>query len=112
MRFAMATVNSLMTAEEYAKLPNSGSPDELVQGQVITMPPPKPRHGEICVQIAYLLRRFLDDKPIGRVLGNDSAVITERDPDTVRGADVAYYSYQRVPKGPLPNEWLSVAPEL
>ena len=43
---------------------------------------------------------------------NDSGVITERDPDTVRGADVAFYSYAKVPKGPLPNEYLSVAPDL
>src|SRR5262249_28420667 len=46
------------------------------------------------------------------VVGNDSGVITERDPDTVRGADVAFYSYQRVPPGPLPRRYLAVVPEL
>jgi Uma2 family endonuclease len=39
-------------------------------------------------------------------------MLTERDPDTVRGPDVSYYSYQRVPKGPLPDGLLAVAPEL
>jgi Uma2 family endonuclease len=43
---------------------------------------------------------------------NDSGVVTERDPDTVRGADVAYYSFARLPKGPLPNGYLSVVPDL
>src|SRR3989337_2404935 len=109
----MATVTSLMTAEDYADLPDPhGYPTELVKGVLITMAPPRPRHGEICVQIVYLLRKYLDDHPIGRVLSNDSGVITEREPDTVRGADIAYYSYDRVPKGPLPAGLLDVAPDV
>jgi Uma2 family endonuclease len=108
----MATITSLLTAEEYARLPDPGHPTELIQGQVISMPPPMPRHGELCAQIVYLLRRFLEDHSLGRVLSNDSGVVTERNPDTVRGADIAYYSFQRVLKGPLPDGLLSVAPEL
>ncbi|HZZ29470.1 MAG TPA: Uma2 family endonuclease [Pirellulales bacterium] len=108
----MATITTLLTADEYAKLPDPGRPTELVHGQVITMPPPMPRHGQLCAQIVYLLRRFLDDNALGHVLSNDSGVITERNPDTVRGADVAYYSFQRVPKGPLTDGLLQVAPEL
>ena len=46
------------------------------------------------------------------MLTNDSGVVTERGPDTVRGADVAYYSYERIPRGPLPNHYLDVVPEL
>jgi len=37
---------------------------------------------------------------------------TERDPDTVRGPDVCYYSYARVPKGPLPPGLLPAAADL
>lgn len=109
----MATVTSTMTAEEYAALPDPfGFPTELAKGQLLTMTPPSPRYGEICLQIGYLLRRHLEDHPTGRVLSNDSGVLTERDPDTVRGADIAYYSFQRVPAGPLPPGLLNVAPEL
>jgi Uma2 family endonuclease len=39
-------------------------------------------------------------------------MITERGPDTVRGPDVAYYSYERVPQGPLPDGLLSASPDL
>lgn len=109
----MATATKLLTAEEYALLPDDGQPTELVRGEVVEMPSPFPRHGEICIQIGYLLRRFLEDQPTGRVVGNDSGVITERDPDTVRGADVAYYSFSRVPPGPAPsNRYLAAKPEL
>ena len=109
----MATAISLLTAEEYMALPDSfDGPTELVKGVLVIMPPPWPRHGEICAQIIYLLRRYLDDHSIGRVLSNDSSMITERDPDSVRGPDVSYYSFKRVSKGPLPKGLLSIAPEL
>ncbi len=48
----------------------------------------------------------------GRVLCNDSGVITERGPDTVRGADVSFYSYAKIPKGPLPKTYPAVMPDL
>lgn len=109
----MAAGTILLTAEEYAELPApEGCLSELVRGAIVTMNPARPRYGEICAQICYLLRRYLDDHPLGRVLTNASGVITERNPDTVRGADVAYYSFQRVPKGPLPAGLLDVTPDL
>ena len=46
------------------------------------------------------------------MLSNDSGVIVERDPDTVRGADIAYYSYARLPKGQLPAGYGPEPPEL
>jgi Uma2 family endonuclease len=106
------TAAPLLTAEEYRLLPDNGQPTELVRGRVVPMNMPTPRHGEICVRVSYLLCRFLEDHPIGRVVSNDSGVLTEHDPDTVRGADVAFYSYHRVPKGPLPPGYLAVPPEL
>jgi Uma2 family endonuclease len=46
-------------------------------------------------------------------LTNDSGVITEHDLDTVRGPDVAFYSFTRVPPGPFPRgRYLDVVPEL
>ena len=30
----------------------------------------------------------------------------------MRGADIAFYSYERVPKGPLPDRYLEVLPDL
>lgn len=109
----MATATSLMTAEEYMALPDSfDGPTELVKGELVIMPPARPRHGEICFRIAHLLGLYLDNHPVGRVLTNDSSMITERNPDTVRGPDVTYYSYERVPKGPLPDGLLPVTPDL
>jgi Uma2 family endonuclease len=108
----MATAEALMTANEFGERPDPGYPEELVQGRVVEMPPPDRRHGYVCGQAYYLLRQFIEQHDLGRVMCNDSGVITERNPDTVRGADVAYYSYARLPKGPLPTGYGPEVPEL
>jgi len=108
----MATVETLLSAEEYLQLPDDGQLTELVRGQVVTMTLPVPWHGYFCCKISRIVGNFVDDLDLGRVMTNDSGVITERDPDTVRGPDVSFYSYKRLPKGTLPKTYLSVSPEL
>lgn len=109
----MPTTTQLMTIDEYLAQCDNGQHTELVRGKVVAMNLPKPRHGEICSNIDFLLRLYLRENPIGRVLVNDSGIVTERDPDTLRGGDVVYYSYERLPKGPLDWSYLSEAvPEL
>src|SRR4051812_1645700 len=112
MSTASVTKSDLLTAEEFAERPDPGYPEELVRGRIVPMTVPKPRHGEICVEACFILKSWVRDHDLGRVLSNDSGVITQRGPDTVRGADVAFYSYTRVPKGPLPDRYLDVAPDL
>src|SRR5439155_12408111 len=93
----------LLTAEEYEKLPDRGIPTELVRGRVVEMNIPAPRHGEICVNVIALINPHVRANKFGRLVSNDGGVVTERGPDTVRGADVAFYSYARIPPGPLPK---------
>ena len=106
---ATATATPLLTAEEFANLPDPGAPQELVRGRIVSMPVPGRRHGYVCHRIVRLLGEYVESRDLGRVLCNDSGVITQRGPDTVRGADVAYYSFERLPKGPVPD---GVGPEI
>ena len=112
MSTAIAATPILMTAEEYARRPDPGHPEELVRGKIVPLPQPDRRHGQICTHAICLLRRFLEDHDLGHILSNDAGVITERNPDTVRGPDVAFYSYARLPKGPLPQSYGPEVPEL
>ena len=112
MSTASAQAPTLMTAEEFARRPDPGHPEELVRGRIVPMPPPTRRHGQICGKSVRILGNFADEHDLGQVLSNDSGVITEQGPDTVRGADVAFYSYQRIPRGPLPADYGERAPEL
>jgi len=109
---SMATATNLFTAEQFATRPDPGYPEELVQGRIVTMPPPTPRHGQVCGETYYLLRGHAERHDLGHVLCNDSSVITERDPDTVRGADVSFYTYAKVPRGKIRNGYLDVVPNL
>lgn len=109
----MATATErLLTAEEYARLPDPGYPTELVRGRILAMNPPSFRHGMACGNLHYLLRMFVEQNDLGRVLPNDTGVVTERDPDTVRGADIAFYSYARLPRGTIPEPYPEVSPEV
>jgi Uma2 family endonuclease len=108
----MVPTERVLTAEEYAQLPDNGVPTELVRGKVIEMNVPAPRHGQICSKIARLVGNYADERDLGHVVIHDSGVTTQRDPDTVRGADVAFYSFARVPRGPFPTGYLSVVPGL
>ncbi len=102
---------ALYTAEEYAALPDDGRLTELVKGEIVEMPSPTPSHGYVCGNIYWAVRSYVQPRDLGRVVTNDSGVITERGPDTMRGPDVAFYSYDRVPRGPLPAGYWP-APEL
>lgn len=112
MATAAPRLQRLLSAAEYAQLPDRGIPTELVRGRVVDMNVPAPRHGEICANITSLINPYVRGKGMGRIVSNDGGILTERDPDTVRGGDVAFYSYNRVPQGPLPAGYLDVVPEL
>jgi hypothetical protein len=75
-----------------------GSREELVKGVIVAVSPPSRfDHGFIQSNIVYLLRCRLARSPTGRVT-TESGVVTEHDPDTVRGPDVACWSWERVPR--------------
>jgi Uma2 family endonuclease len=109
----MATAESLLTAEQLAAMPDDGRNTELVRGRIVAVNPPSLWHGYICIRLGRFVVNFVCDHDLGWVIGNDSGVITERAPDTVRGADLAYYSYARIPRGAAPKRgYVDVRPEL
>jgi len=109
----MSTVDQdLFTVEDYVRLPDTGRPTELVRGKVVETNLFTPRHGQICSEIGRLLGNHVKERDLGRITSNDSGIITERGPDTMRGADVAFYSTKRFGNGPLPEGYLEDVPEL
>ncbi len=108
----MSAVLTRLTAEEFRELDDVDGPVELVKGRVVEMPTPMPRHGQICSRCDRLIGNYADAHDLGHVLSNDSTIVTERNPDTVRGADVCFYGFAKVRKGPLPAGYLPVPPDL
>jgi Uma2 family endonuclease len=101
----------LLTAEEFVRRYPDG-PYELVKGVVREVPMPFLKHGYICATMARLVGNLAADHDLGRVMTNDSFVKTRSDPDTVRGADVCFISYDRLPRGAVPDGLLPIVPDL
>ncbi len=104
--------NKLLTAEEFFRLPAPGdeTQQELVRGEVITMPPHGGMHGVSCNKTGRRLGNFVEDNDRGTVTSNDTRFITERGPDSVRGPDIAYWSKERLPAIPL--GYIEIAPDM
>ena len=101
-----------LSAEQFADLSQMSVPKELVRGCIVEQTMPGFRHGYLCMQIGYLLSSFIRENDLGRMLSNDTFIVTRRDPDTVRGADLCFYSYARLPKGPIPEKFADKTPDL
>src|SRR5271155_768262 len=101
---------AVMTAAEFAQR-HGGDHVELVKGQVKELPMASPKHGKICMRIGRFLDEDAEKHDLGHVMSNDSFVQTRSGPDTIRGADISYYSYERLPKGKIPEGVLPVVPD-
>lgn len=99
----------LLTGEEFFDLGDIG-PCELVDGTIVTMTPTGAAHGKIEVRLARLLDEYVEKSGIGWVLSGEVGIITKRNPDRVRGADVAFLSREQATD--IPDGFLTIAPEL
>lgn len=101
----------LMTAAEFAEL-ELDARVELIAGEVIEMPVPGMRHAVVGKNCLLALELWNRANGQTWVVGMEAGVITERDPDTVRGPDIMAISRARLPEGAVPTGFLSVVPEL
>jgi Uma2 family endonuclease len=102
----------LLTAEEFFLLPDptDGSQQELVRGEIITMPPPGGLHGITCAKVVRKIGAFVDSGCGGHLACNDTGFITARGPDSVRGPDISYWSGDRLKE--IPVGYIEIAPDL
>jgi Uma2 family endonuclease len=87
----------VLTIAEFERLPEEDAYRiELVRGRLVRSPRPAPLHGVLTARLAHLLYEFVERRGRGVVLA-DVGVVLARDPDTVRGPDLAFYSLERIP---------------
>ena len=98
----MTTAQRLLTAEDLLAMPDDGNHHELVRGKLATMPLPGIMQTIVTGNIGFRIGDFIDERGLPYVGGPRSAAYIEQNPDTVRAADYAFYSRQRIPE-PLPN---------
>ena len=101
-----------VTVEELYGLPDDGRRYELVAGCLVSEPLPGLRHGRVIARIVRALQEFAEREVLGEVVTADTGFVLARDPDTVRGPDVAFITRARYDDvGDLPTAFPG-APDL
>ena len=108
---SMRTV-TLLSAEDFERVAQILGPCELVRGEIVPMSPGGIHHSLVTGNAFRLLDSHCRPRGLGRVLTGEAGVVVARHPDTVRGADVAFISFQRLPNGPAEHGFLKQPPEL
>jgi len=103
---------TLIKADDFERMAPLLGPCELVKGEIVQMAPSGMGHSEVTTNICWLLLTHVKRAKSGRVLTNEAGIVVAQDPDTVRGADVLYLSYQRLAKAEKWKGFLRHPPEL
>lgn len=85
-------------------------PFELITGRLKESPVPTFFHSFLCGMMVQWIGEFLTSHPLGRVVCNDIKV--RFGAETILGPDVAYFSFDRLPKGVRPSYPTPIIPEL
>ena len=88
---------ALLTADDLLRLDAQGVRGELIRGELSETMPAGHRHGKIVMNLGAELRNFVKPRKLGTLVASDSGVLLERDPDTVREPDVAFFSAEKIP---------------
>ncbi len=113
-----APADMRISVEEFMQIANS--PEyadcrvELVEGEIVAMPPPQTLHGVVLARLAASLLFFVEAHGLGYVAAGDAGFVLERNPggrDTVRGLDIAFIHGEKIP-GVFPHGLLEFAPDL
>lgn len=103
----MATTTHLLTWEEFERLPDEHI--EIIEGELIIVPPPKSGHSVVADNAAELLRP-LKANGAGRILCEAGYKLSE-DPATWIQPDVSFLKMERI-RATKPNNHFLGAPEL
>lgn len=98
--------------DRFERMSSTLGPCELVRGEVVRMSPGGVEHSRVEARIVGSLWEYARRTKLGQVLSGEAGIVVERDPDTVRGADVLYISYKRLPAGRTWTGFLRQRPEL
>lgn len=108
----MSTTTRRMTIEE---LERDGPPEgrwELIDGELVAMPPAGEEHGHIWGAIHFQLWGFVAPRQFGRVFGADTGFVVSSDPQVVRVPDVGFVRAERLAPDRDQKQFLRVVPDL
>ena len=106
------TETSLLTADDLLRLYSEGIRGELIRGVLCKTMPTGQEHGELVANLTILLGAFVKPRKLGRLAVSDIGVRLEREPDTVREPDIAFFSLDKAPPGVRVTGYAEISPDL
>ena len=109
MRIGVEEFMQIASAPEYADCRV-----ELVEGEILAMPPPQLFHGVVLGRLFARLFAFVESHGLGFATAGDAGFLLARDEfagDTIRGIDITFISRDKIPDS-FPKGLLEIAPDL
>jgi Uma2 family endonuclease len=103
-------VKTLISWQEFENLPDDGFHKELLEGELVTLPPPKSGHSDISHNIFEALHSFVKPRKLGRVY-IEAGYRLPTDPSTWIQPDVSFLRASRKSQT-LPAAYFEGAPDL
>ena len=102
----------LLTAADLLRLYSDGVRGELIRGVLCETVPTGIEHGKIVMDLGSALHNFVTPRQLGTLVASDSGVWLERDPDTVREPDIAFFPAAKMPLDARITGYAETAPDL
>ena len=106
------TETELLTADDLLCPYSQGVRGELIRGVLHETMPAGHEQGRIVVRLSGWLFQFVEPRGLGTLVASDPGVWLERDPDTVREPDIAYFAAANMPPDVRVPGYAEVAPDL
>jgi Uma2 family endonuclease len=104
----MATTSKVLTYQDWLKLPEVEGVEEVVNGEIVKMPPNKLPHAYAVENLADLLKAKLDRRTV-QVLVTTFGLVIRPDPLTTRVPDIAVFIRSKMV---VQDGYIHSAPEL
>ena len=112
MTTTTTTEAKLLTAGDLLRLYGEGVRGELIRGVLCKTMATGIEHGKIVMRLGAALFNIVEPRQLGTLVASDSGVWLERDPDTVREPDIAFFSAETMPLSARITGYADVAPDL
>ena len=101
---------TLLTADDLLAMPDDGMRRELIEGELIEMPPASDDHGFVGDEFSWQVGSFIRQRNLGR--GRMAETGFQLAPNTVLAPDYAFISYERMSSRPQSRGYAQVVPDL
>jgi Uma2 family endonuclease len=76
------------------------------------MPPTGGEHGDVALNVGFLLKGYIKAHDLGIVCAAETGFILKRNPDIVRAPDASFVAKERIPAEGIPRGYWPFAPDL